>query len=119
MKNKILENVIESAKDFYYGSLMPAVLCVGFYGTFAANGFYRGFNNLPIAPEHINQFTGGDITSAVVGGAFELAAVVDGLTTKRYSDGARSAAGIIGLPFMAALIHASGYAAGRAVQKIN
>lgn len=119
MTNQKLENVIESVKDFYYGPLMPAVLCAGFYGTFAVNGFYRGFNNMPIAPENFSQVSGGDITAAVVGGASELAAIVDGLTSKRYSDGARSAAGIIGLPIMAVLTHAVGYALGKGIQSIN
>ena len=116
MKNQKLQNIVESAKDLYYGPLMPAIFCAGFYGTFAVNGFYRGFHNMPITPEHLDQVTGGDITAAVVGGASELVAIVDGLSSKRYSDGARSAAGIIGLPIIGALTHAIGYAIGKVLQ---
>lgn len=117
---KKLEHVVESVKDFYHNSsITPALVCVGFYGAFVANGFYRGFNNMPIAPETLNQFTAGDVTAAVTGGALELAAIVDGLKTDRYFDGARSAAGIVGLPILAVLTHAVGYALGRGVQQIS
>jgi hypothetical protein len=118
MKN--LNDLVESAKDFYYTSpLMPVLICAGFYGTIAANGFYRGFNNMPIVPENLSQVTKGDITAVAVAGTFEIAGIIDGLTTDRYSDGARCAAGMVGLPIIGALTHALGYAIGKGVQHIN
>ena len=119
MINRILDDLVENAKDFYYGPAMPGLICAGFYGTIAANGFYRGFHNMPIMPEHLNQVTKGDITAIAVAGAGEIAMTIDGLTTHSYFDGARCAAGMVGLPIIGAFTHGIGYALGKVVQHIS
>lgn len=120
MTNPKLGKIIDFLEDFYYSSsLAPALICAGFYGTIAANGFYRGFNNMPIVPETLSQVTKGDIAAVTVAAGFEIAGIIDGLTSDRYSDGARAAAGMVGLPIIGALTHGIGYAIGKGVQHIN
>ena len=119
MKNKKLENAIEKAKDFYYfcynSDMAPIVVSIGFYGMFAANGFYRGFNNMPAAPEHLSQLTFGDKFAVGTVGVLETSLIVDGLRSDRYSDGFRTVACFVGMPILAGLTHILGYTAGKAL----
>ena len=119
MINEKLESAIEGVQDFWYNSnIAPVLVCLGFYGTFAANGFYRGFNNMPVAPEHLNQVLVGEKAAVGIAGILEASLLVDGLKSERYSDGFRTVACLIGMPILGALTHAAGYAVGSALNKL-